>query len=70
MKRLSAIGRKKFVEPDGIPREILNLGGEAVSPYLAKLLVITMNNKAIPGDWKIAIMVLIYKGEDLSVDYK
>ena len=67
MKRLSVIGRKKFVEPDGIPRKILKLGGEAMSPYLARLLVITMNNNAIPGDWKIAIMVLIYKGEDLSV---
>jgi len=34
-KGLSAIGRKKSVGPDGIPGEILKLGGEAMIPYLA-----------------------------------
>jgi len=51
-KHLSAIGRKKSVGPDGIPGEILKLGGEAMIPYLARLLDIMMNNNAIPGDWK------------------
>ena len=50
-KLLSAIGRKKSVGADGIPGEILKLGGEAVIPYLAMLLDIKMNNNAIPGDW-------------------
>jgi len=36
-------------------------------PYLARLLDITMNNNAIPGDWKKAIVVSIYKGRDRSV---
>ena len=36
-------------------------------PYLARLLEITMNNNAIPGDWKKAIVVPIYKGGDRSV---
>jgi hypothetical protein len=49
---LSAIGRKKSVGTDGIPREILKLGGEAMISYLAILLDITMNNNAIPDDWK------------------
>ena len=31
-KGLSTIGRKKSVGPDGIPGEILNLGGEAMIP--------------------------------------
>jgi len=31
-------------------------------PYLARLLDITMNNNAIPGDWKKAVVVPIYKG--------
>jgi len=65
--RLSTIGRKKSVGPDGIPREILNLGGEAMIPYLARLLDITMNNSAILRDWKKAFVVPIYKGGDRSV---
>ena len=52
-KRLSSIGRKKSFGPGGIPGEILKkLGGEAMMPYLARLLDITMKNNAIPGDWK------------------
>jgi hypothetical protein len=50
-----------------MPGEILELGGEAMIPYLARLLDITTNNNAIPGDWKRAIMVPIYKGGDRSV---
>jgi hypothetical protein len=65
-KRLSSIGRKKFVEPDGIPGEILKSGGEAMIPYIARLLDVTVNN-TIPGDWKNAVVVSIYKGEDRSV---
>ena len=51
-KRLSAIGRKKSVGRDGIPGDILKLSGEAMIPYLARLLDIRMNNNVIPGDWK------------------
>jgi hypothetical protein len=65
-KRLSAIGNKKSVEPDGIPGEILKLGREAIIPYLARLLDITMNNNTIPGDWKKATVVHIYKGGERS----
>jgi len=66
-KRLSAIGRKKSIGPNGIPREILKLGWEAIIPYLARLLDITMNNNAIPGDCKKTIVFPIYKGGDRSV---
>jgi hypothetical protein len=38
------MGKKKSVGPDVIPRDILKLGGEAMIPYLARLLDITMNN--------------------------
>ena len=58
---LSAIGRKKSVGLDGIPREILKLIGEAMIPYLTRLLDVMMNNNANPGDWKKAIVVPIYK---------
>jgi len=34
--------------------------------YLARLLVIMLNNNAIPGDWKKAVLVSIYKGGDRS----
>jgi hypothetical protein len=36
-------------------------------PFLARLLDITMNNNAIPGDWKKAIVVPIYKEGDRSL---
>jgi hypothetical protein len=42
----------KLVEPDGIPGEILKLVGEAMTPYLAVLLEISLNNATIPSDWK------------------
>ena len=60
-KRLSAIARKKSVGPDSIPGDILKLGGEAMIPYLTRLLDITTNNNAIPGDWKKVIVVGIHK---------
>ena len=61
-KRLAAIGKNKSIGPDGISGEILKLGGEAMIPYLARLLDVTINNATIPSDWKRAIVVPIYKG--------
>jgi hypothetical protein len=66
-KTLAAIGKKKSVGPDGISGEILKLGGEAMIPYLARLLDVTVNNAAIPSDWKKATIVPIYKGGDRSL---
>jgi hypothetical protein len=51
-KRLAMIERKKSVGPDGIPSAILKMGGEAMIPFLARLLNITINNGTIPRDWK------------------
>ena len=51
-KRIAAIGKNKSVGPDGVSGEILKLGGEAMIPYLAQLLDITMNTGTLPGDWK------------------
>jgi hypothetical protein len=61
------IGRNKSVGPDNIPGDILKMGGEAMIPYLARLLDTSINNRNIPGDWKKAIVVPIYKGGDRSV---
>ena len=58
-KWVAAIGRSKSVGPDSIPGEILKLGEEAMIPYLARLLEITLNNAAISSDWKKAIVVPI-----------
>jgi hypothetical protein len=66
-KRLAAIGKTKSVRPDGISDEILKLGGEAMIPYLARLLDVTVNNVAITSDWKKAIVFPIYKGGDRSL---
>jgi hypothetical protein len=58
------IGKNKSIGPDSVSGEILKLGGEAMIPYLARLLDITINNATIPSDWKKAIVVPIYKGGD------
>jgi hypothetical protein len=65
--RSATIGKNKSVGPDGISGKILKLGGEAMIPYLARLLDVTVNNAAIPRDWKKAIVVPIYKGCDRSL---
>jgi hypothetical protein len=61
------IGRNKSVGHDGIPGAILKICGEAMIPYLARLLDITINNGTTPRDWKKAIVVDIHKGGDGSV---
>ena len=43
------------------------MGGEAMIPYLARLLSITINKVNIPRDWKRAVVVPIHKGGDRSV---
>ena len=61
-RRIKTIGKNKSVGPDRVSREILELGGEAMIPYLARLLDITMNNGTLPGDWKTATVIPIHKG--------
>jgi len=46
---------KKSVGPDGACGEILKLGGEAMTPFLARLLDI-LNNTIIPNDWKKGVI--------------
>ena len=46
-KRLAAIRKNKSVGPDSISGEILKLSGEAMIPYLARLLDITVNNTIV-----------------------
>jgi hypothetical protein len=59
--------RNKSVGPDSISGAILKMGGEAMIPYLVRLLDIMINNDTIPGDWKKAIVVPIHKGGNRSV---
>jgi hypothetical protein len=67
-ERLAVVGKKnKSVGPNGISGEILKLDGEAMIPYLARLLDVTVNNAAIPSGWKKAVVVPIYKGGDRSL---
>ena len=66
-KRIYAIRKNKSVRPDRVSGEILKLGGEAMIPYLARLLNITMNNGTMPGDWKRATVIPIHKGGDRSL---
>jgi hypothetical protein len=66
-KRQAAIRRNKSTGPDGVLGEILKLGMEAIIPYLARLLDITISNAAISSDWKRAMVVPTYKGGNRSV---
>ena len=58
-KSLAKIRRNKSVGPDGVPGEILKLGWEAMTPFLAILLGISLNNATNPSDRKKAIVVPI-----------
>jgi hypothetical protein len=49
-KKLAAIGKNKSVGPDSVSGEILKLGVEAMIPYLARVLDITVNNATLPSD--------------------
>ena len=67
MRRIITIGKNKSVGPDRVPGEILKMGGEAMIPYLGRLLEITMNNGTLPGDWRRAMVVPVHKGVDRSL---
>jgi hypothetical protein len=66
-RRIRAIGKNKSVEPDRVSGEILKLGGEAMIPYLARILDITMNDGTLPGDWKRTTVIPIHKSGDRSL---
>jgi len=51
-----------LLAPEGISGVILELGGETMIPYLARLLHITMNNGTLPADWKRTVVVPVHKG--------
>ena len=53
---------EKSVWPVGVPDEFLELGGEAMIHFLARLLEISLNNASIPTKWEKTIVVPIYKG--------
>ena len=55
------------VGPDSIPGASLQMGGDAMIPYLVRLLEITVNNSTLPTDWKKTIVFPIHKGGDRSV---
>jgi hypothetical protein len=65
-QKLSKIGRNKSLGSDGIPGGILKFAWKATTPYLARLLEISLNNATIQSDWKRATVVSLYKGGDLS----
>jgi hypothetical protein len=60
-RRIKAIGKNKSLGPDCVSGEILKLGGEAMIPYLARLLDVTINNGSLPCDWKSATAIPIHK---------
>ena len=64
---LGRLGKNKSVGSDCIPGEIIKMGGEAMIPYLSRLLEIIMNNGTLPEDWKRATVVPIHKGGDRSL---
>ena len=65
-RRIRTIGKNKSVGPDRVPGELLKMG-EAMIPYLVRLLEIIMNNGTLPGDWRRATVVSVHKGGDRSL---
>jgi hypothetical protein len=61
-RNLAAIGKNKSVGPNSVSGEILKLGGEAMIPFLARLLDITVNNATVQIDWKKAIVFPFLQG--------
>jgi hypothetical protein len=51
ISRFAAIGKNTSAGLDCVSGEIITLGREAMMPYLAQLLDITINNATIPSDW-------------------
>jgi vacuolar-type H+-ATPase subunit B/Vma2 len=51
-RRLAATDKNKSVGPDNVSAQTIELGGEAMIPYLARLLNITINTDTIKSDWK------------------
>jgi hypothetical protein len=66
-KRVGAIRNNNTTGPGSISGEILKLGEEAMIPYLAQLLHVTMNNGILHADWKRVIVVPLHKGSDRSL---
>jgi hypothetical protein len=64
---LATTGKNKSVGPTSISGEILKLGGEAMNPYIAQFLDITVNNAALQSGWRKTIVFLIYRGGDRSL---
>ena len=60
--RLAKMGRNKSVEPDGFPGEILKFCGEAIAPYLPRLLETSLINATIPSDREIPPLFIFTKG--------
>ena len=63
---LKLLEKNISVEPDGFPGEIMKLVWEAMTPYLARLLEIPLNNATNSCEWKNATLVSIYKGGERS----
>ncbi|KAJ4436140.1 hypothetical protein ANN_18767 [Periplaneta americana] len=62
LERITKLKNRKSRGPDSIATEILKLGSEAIIPYLMRIFHVSINNAAIPCDWKSAIVVPIHKG--------
>ena len=56
--------KNKSIGTDGIYEQIIKLCVEAVIPYLARLLNMTINNCVPPADWKNVVVIPIHKGSD------
>jgi hypothetical protein len=58
---VAATGENKLLRPDGVPDEILKLGGETMKPCLVRLVDIKIINATKPRDWKRAIAFPVCK---------
>ncbi len=59
--------RGKSRDPDSISKDIIKLGGEAILPYLIRLFNVSINNAWVPEDWKLALIVPIFKSDNKTI---
>jgi hypothetical protein len=57
---------KRYTSPgsDQIPAKLSKAGGEIIRPYIRELIIYFWNKEKLPDQWKVSIILLIYKKDN------
>jgi len=61
---INELDQNKACGPDGIPAKLVKPISEALSPVLAKIFNICLENEYFPPEWKRANVIPLYKKFD------